>query len=307
MRRCAAVSPTAHHLALVLSLVGLGCLQPTTELEGDSMPLAEWCTDSLENITCRPQIACGVADPDAGCAAIVANARLRSAPDPCSPSLLAAVDAGSVRYDGRAAARCRQDALTRCEDPAPGRTDCAAVFVGTGAETTPCSFDAQCAAGLWCSFEGSVCPGVCRPRLVRGEVTTEPVACATETIESLDGGAYRCIDLPLEGQPCAHGPFCAGGLFCDTQTRLCTASLAVGAPCLSAQRCVPGASCVNGRCARFAPRGAACAPLFFATDLTLPPCQLGLACRAGLCGDLLQAGESCRAVDSHASRCPTPP
>ncbi len=240
---------------------------------------------------CRSQIACGLADPDAGCATIGANSRLARTIDPCPEALIAALDAGSVRYDGQAAARCLEDQQTLCEvrlEACPG----AAVFVGTRAEGASCALDQECSAGLWCSFSGTTCPGTCQKHAALGDVTTEPSACATETVLQLDGGSFRCINRLGAGQPCdpQSGAICSEGLSCEE--RACVPVAELGAACSATRRCRYGLVCVADRCATFARRGEPCSRLF-ASNPSTSPCQLGLACRGGRCGEAFRAGERC--------------
>lgn len=276
---------------ILFAVLGSGCFQPAAESQVEALPLAAWCADRSLDRQCRSQVACRIAAPDAGCADVSANARSVFESDPCPPSLFAFLDAGTVRYDGRAAARCLVSQRSACGELGTGRLACDAVLVGEGAVGAPCALDVQCAPDLWCDFTAGTCPGACRPRVAVGEVATNAAACASSFAERLDGGAYRCLDAARLGEACGAGLPCAGGLSCD-QGR-CASSLADGAACTDSQQCQPGATCAAGRCTPFAARGAPCASQFVPVTPEANRCQLGLACRGGVCGEPLREGESC--------------
>lgn len=278
--------------ALLLCLACTGCFTPTDQLPADTVPLETWCAGRSMDRMCRQQVACRIASPDAGCADIAANARPFSEPDPCSPSLRASLDAGTIRYDGRAAAQCLLGQRTSCDGSGAARLACDAVFLGQGSLGTSCTLDTQCAPDLWCDFTAGTCPGACQPRTSVGAVTTNAAACASDLARPLDGGTFRCLDVPRLGDACEAGLSCAGGLRCEGGR--CVASVEDGAACTDSRACRPGSTCVAGRCTPFAARGERCASQFFPVHPDANSCQLGLACRAGVCGEPLREGESCR-------------
>lgn len=265
--------------------VASGCLQPVDD--GASLPFDEWCATREDFFLCDGQAGCGVADPLADCADV--HAAVAGPVVGCEPALTDAVDAGRVRYDGKAAAQCRQRARTTC-DTSRRAWDCDGVFTGTKAVGEACALNAECRSGLWCDASVGTCPGVCAPVRGDGEAATASVQCASGWVGELADGGTACAPPPGPGDACI-GQLCRPGLSCVDG--LCVTPVAAGGAC-DGGPCVFGAVCVAGACTAWAKRGEACAAQFFPVDAGSPPCQLGLACRSGVCGDALRAGESCR-------------
>jgi hypothetical protein len=192
-----------------------------------------------------------------------------------------------VRFDGLAAERCEAALATGC-GAAP--ETCSEILVGAVPLGEACRTDFECVAGTFCDLDAQ-CPGVCRPQVGAGEVTTARAACAPGLVASTgaDGGV-QCLSLGAEGDDCSNRA-CASSLACSGE-RVCRPAVAVGGACDTARPCGPSALCVAGTCTRFAGRGEPCATQFLGSPMGAQ-CQLGLACRDGVCGELLRAGEAC--------------
>lgn len=281
----------APFLSVTVLLSASGCLQSVED--GASLPFDEWCATREDLFSCDGHVGCGVADPLARCADVHAN--VLGPVVGCGPALTEAVDAGRVRYDGKAAAKCRERARTTC-DATRLAWDCDGTFTGTRALGEACSLNAECGRGLWCDASVGTCPSVCAPVRGDGEAATTSVQCASGWLAGLSDGGTACAAAPGAGDACI-GPLCGPGLTCVNG--LCVTPVAAGGAC-DAGPCAFGSVCVAGVCHAWAKRGEACASQFFALDAGAPPCQLGLACRSGVCSDALRSGESCR---GEPSRC----
>lgn len=272
-------------LAVVVVLSAAGCFHPVED--GASLPFDAWCATREDFFLCDGQAGCGVADPLAHCADV--HSGVVGPIATCEPALAQAVDAGRVRYDGTAAAACRQRARTTC-DTTRRPWDCDGVFTGTMGQGEPCTMNVECRGGLWCDSSVGTCPGVCAPQRADGAAATSSVQCTSGWLGETPDGGTACAPPPGLGDPCL-GELCRPGLACLDGR--CVEPVAAGGAC-DARLCAFGSMCVAGRCTAWAKRGEACAAQFFPVDAGSPPCQLGLACRAGVCGDALRAGESCR-------------
>lgn len=273
--------------ALLFVCVATACLTPVSE-DSEGVPLATWCATRQADFTCNGQVGCGVAAPDAPCDDVAASVVGRT-DDNCTSTFVASVDAGRVRYDGAAAQKCRERARSTC-DLTRLSWDCEGAFVGTVAEGGACALTVECQPGLRCERQAA-CMGVCSRLLPDGAAVSSASACASGAAAAGADGGLRCAPVPREGQACLEG-VCGLGLSCQSGT--CALPPPRGGACDGGQACVFGTLCVQARCVAWAPRGAACASQFLPVDAGAPPCQLGLACRAGRCGDALRDGEPCR-------------
>src|SRR5262245_57360944 len=141
--------------ALAAALVAaLGCGD-----DGPSIPLAELHTESV-HAQCEYLVRCGLfTDPD------TCTAYFRV---PDERSLLAAIEAGKIRYDGAAAKRCQDTiAAGSCDltsRDARVRPACDAMFRGTLRAGAACGMDLECESGDCdlpsCPLD-TCCPGTC--------------------------------------------------------------------------------------------------------------------------------------------------
>lgn len=186
--------------------------------------------------------------------------------------LLAAVRAGTVRYDGAAARRCFDRMSATCVGLDTSLAEmCREVFTGTVAAGGRCHRQEECAGDAWCDHgSGAVreCPGTCRPRVALGARCNGDRECTTATASGLSRCAFSgamepvCVEVregapAAEGQPCGDIPLggnaesrvaCASGLLCRSdagaETRTCRAPVAPGGACSSDNACAAGTTCV---------------------------------------------------------------
>ena len=176
--------------------------------------------------------------------------------DATLPLWQAAIERGTLVYDGRQADEC----LAAVEAGSCGlserdQPECAALLEGAVAAGSPCTVEAECAGAAYCAFDGS-CPGTC---VARGSA----------------------------GAACNDDAHCVSGLSCQANTGRCQANGGPGAACegTSAPGCALPAICLGqdeeagtpGTCtllsdALSAPVGSACDPQ--AGRL----CEVGAAC-----------------------------
>jgi len=169
-----------------------------------------------------------------------------------------AIDAGTVKYDGKLAGSCIQamslGSCTVLDNQLP--EVCRQALAGTVATGGECNIDAECSGLSRCQISAGTCPGKCAPLASAG------VAC------NKDGD-------------------CARGLTCSAVTAHCSAPAAEGEPCKggSAAECKAGLLCIGnddgqkraGSCQTAAM--ALTQPLGQACDLQQGPwCAENLAC-----------------------------
>lgn len=262
------------------------------------VPLEE-LQQKREEASCRKAVRCGSASSRVDCANLWLNSpwsdTLGVGALETSWRLLRlrdAADAGLVRFDPTAAARCLETyaETSSCLDgwSAP---DCAEAFVGSVAEGQPCPDFGACGPGLVCVSAPVSCGGICRAWARVGQPPgnsfCEP---GTYTTQLVDGGercdpplpvGADCNPCSLTGDPgctaeCAEGSSCRpsfdGGQHCSAirvQARgeVCSEL----SPCAPEDLCWPAEAGVL-RCLARGDVGEPC-----------EPCLLGLSCKAGLC------------------------
>lgn len=182
----------------------------------------------------------------------------RAALDSGLRDLEAAVEAGTVKYDGKKAAKCLDIIANRnCADMHQ-RTieECEAALAGTVAAGGDCELDAECSGSMICEIADQ-CPGTCVERYGAGEVCAENDECADGLVCS--NATMRCIAPVGDGEACGGGiePDCDGGFLCvgedegNAQPGTCTpldevVQHGVGEPCSPSvgELCEEGLSCV---------------------------------------------------------------
>jgi hypothetical protein len=131
--------------------------------------------------------------------------------------LEAAVNAGDVKYDGKAAAACLGQIADRSCDDLLQRTNdtCDQALEGNVAVGGQCDFDFQCQGTAFCKI-AAACPGECTAR--------QPA-----------------------GSSCMGDDQCADGLLCSETTQACIAPVGAGQTCggASAPPCAPGYLCAG--------------------------------------------------------------
>ncbi len=217
---------------------------------------------------------------------------------PDEGELLAAIEAGKIRYDGASALRCL-DALAAlpCDEAsAEARAPieaCERMLRGQLEVGDACAFDGECASG---ACDEPVCPrdtccaGACLPTRVAAE--GEPCAtdgeCVRGTFCSSQGA---CTPPSARGQPCRLDAHCDHGLLCIGATELqdgaCRTAPLLGESCPYLRCAEVGARCGDAQlCVPVGLPGALCT-----TDADCSP--LTLCGPAGACIDVPHLGEPC--------------
>ncbi len=271
--------------AIVVGVLFVGCLEPSTECRGAScstgsvesaLPSGDLCAALAEELSCGQWKKCGLADPDAGCQAVLRGSR-NAPPSSCWHLERESVDAGRLRYDAKVARDCLTAHERRsCTDVAPIDA-CLKMWTGLQPVGASCTIDLDCVTGAWCDFTAT-CPGVCRALGQVGAIVSNYRGChPSSSAVSTDGG-WRCGPPALTGEPC--GDHFVLGKACAADEDVCVHPPDGG----------------TGRCERYVPR-----PLPAKSGEPCGrdrECQLGLACRPstqteGRCGALFAPGEAC--------------
>jgi hypothetical protein len=261
-------------LWVVLWLPLAGC-QDKPRGDG-SLPLAN-LVERGEQAVCSQEVRCG-GFPD------VASCIASSVWD--LGSLVVSINAGRIRYDGRAAAACIQALAAlgcnlgdRSDDAAPPA--CASAFMATVTVGGTCYLDDDCVSGNCsgkaCSLPVDCCPGTCAagPR-----VPTVPVG----------GSCYP----PGDSGNCAEGTYCdnmnAGGT-CVTGVGLgqpCDPDVVKSAGCQPPGLCRSSQSALGGTCMPPPAEGQSCEPGGALCNSSLDYCS-----NAGTCVPRLAVGMPC--------------
>ena len=259
-----------------------------------SIPFEEFRTEELR-ARCDYLVRCGLFADHARCTTYFPVALF--VPFPPDESLVAAIGAGKVNYDGAAALQCTEQLAERsCDLTArEGREPlvCDRVFRGQVQVGELCTFDRACASGsclLPACPPGSCCPGECEPgqRNPLGSACQSDVQCVAETF---CGPERTCVALVERGGPCRSDAQCAYGLGCAGKTALmdgtCEELPLIGNACVGLRCAEAGAICnADGMCVAAGLAGDAC--------MTDGDCSTFAQCGpAGTCIDIPQLGDAC--------------
>jgi hypothetical protein len=220
---------------------------------------------------CNQAVRCGLVDDLITCDKLrpITNATTLA-----DPSVIAAVEAGLIGYDGNAASECLAGLTASCDRTAPLRNypaACDQVFTAKVADQGTCEISQEC-IGAYCSVTCTTmcCPGTCI-------------------------GATPPPPRPALGQSCMNNPSCIDS-YCDT-TYTCVALVAPGGPCNGDQQCQVGSICMAASCTQLASEGGACQT---ATDCRNigDHCGSDHTCaRYALTGGLCPVGDECTPYD----------
>lgn len=264
-----------------------------------TLPRAEYC-DRLNAELCSFYQRCGMAAPDAGCAAILAPSNGQPIRGTCSLE--------GAPFEASAAEACLGEVREwGCGDQPRSLCDPAARAVGA-----PCTVN--CALGL-------TCVGAC------GEKTCQPACKSLDPADCVPSGiggpcskgckpGLRCVDNACRETPrideiaclfpsdcpwtsaCKYEPSsgerrcrmfnlcgCLRGQCLDSAKTSCTRIGDLGETCTpdpGGWPCIPGAECFNGLCTKLNEEGGPC------------PCVLGVSCINGQCArERRPAGMEC--------------
>jgi len=168
----------------------------------------------------------------------------------------AAVEAGTIRFDGAAAYRCLEETLARgCERAEPAAPSCAEVLVGQVGPEDPCMISDECVEGGVCGFDPSCadecCAGACRllpgPAEVGESCVNQNVDCVEGAYCARDPMTFQrtvCTAQVAIGGACSDSNMCEDAGFCNFNNGLCEPRLGEGASCFGAgNACAEGLRC----------------------------------------------------------------
>jgi hypothetical protein len=264
--------------------------------------------DQFLDATCANAVECEAQPDTATCRASV------FLDDGQIDTLLNAVAAGTVDFDGDAAAACVDArANAGCEFPGfYGEDPCSQVFTGTLARGAACIVDAECQGQDLCTPTDSACdpdtaccPGTCTAGVtivdIGGTCGDDLVCDSAVAFCSIPDGAATgtcTAPNPTEGAACVDLDGCANPMYCDlfAQAATCTVAPGTGEDC-SNDELLPCTDSrdfcddVTGKCVAAVDVGGAC-------DETAGTFCVGFAaCVANVCVDRPSIGETCDTAD----------
>lgn len=298
-------SSTVGRLLVVLALAGCPAPGGGDGGTGGGAPLTfdQYCAANCSGVE-----RCGVFETTAGCEAFLSRPNVFTQCELLRPS----VKDDRIAFDGAAAGRCAEEAMTSASCTQTLPSSCQEIFSGRVGLDGGCYRPEDCVTGTYCETMVSpppvqkVCPGRCLARVGAGTVVNSSAAC----LENLgarfvgDGGRFALVCEPLAalGEPCGgfQGDYCRAGQFCNEG--VCEAQHGANAVCPSDDGGLSSALVENVFCEpslRCQPDGTGrriCAALA-ALGQRCGWCRLDLRCVAadggGVCAPLGLPGESC--------------
>src|SRR5882724_7031939 len=185
---------------------------------------------------CEFQAKCGEAKDVAACLSVH-----WSGPTSTSATVLAAIKAGRIKYDGDLARRCLDELGSRSCDVTTVSYHsypeaCLSVFQGTLHSGAACADSGECLS-QHCAIPAcnmACCSGTCQgdDPPVLGKVGA---SCATnffcEAQAFCESTSLTCVALKRLGESCTDGFSCADGLYCLHSTKTCGPLPGLGEPC----------------------------------------------------------------------------
>jgi hypothetical protein len=220
-------------LLLLIGAMACSSSTPTTSA-GTGLPMDQ-LAPTFARVQCKKLFEC--------CNAEEQKEVFRSAPgttEATCPALLekqlelskftAAVQAGTMTYDGRSAERCVAEfsalSCAQMENAAP--LSCQLVFKGTRPDGQACTGTEHniCASGFCAGTNGGSMAGTCQKEPTIGQACPEG-RCASGTF---CGSSNVCMAPQVNGAPCFGGSECQSGI-CDRATMQCSATTMSGSTC----------------------------------------------------------------------------
>jgi len=267
---------------LWLSSVFFACSGSSSSSSETPIPLAQLPAE-LARSFCAAEQACNpffynVAFTNTDCAALVTQEFTQASYN----DIQAAVNAGTIKYDGTLARTCANDIASGSCAVLDNLTpdSCQKALSGSAATGAACDIDQECVGVARCDTSGNVCPGKCAPR------ASEGVACAADGDCVLGAVCskvtQKCVAPAMAGEDCGGGVAgnCASGLLCigddasSNKAGKCQTSTAAlvgqaGDACdlQAGPWCADGLSCVvqsvsagklSSKCQPIAPSGGSC-------------------------------------------------
>lgn len=228
-----------------------------------------------------------------------------------------AVAAGTVQYDASKLSTCL-DAIRNSGCGFLGTrlsVLCADALHGTVKAGSSCTFNGQCAPGLFCQM--TQCPGVCTSLYAQGHACTTDDECMSGLQCDDNGtcapissfqvtGAINAACDPAAAQFCQTGLVCAltslspAQWKCEQPATGSTCHLAIPEGCPSGQYCKLGSGSVDGTCTALPAVGSACADRF--PNDTNPVCPIDSVCSMGTCKAYASLGSPCAANEECYSK-----
>jgi len=184
---------------------------------------------ALVNAYCNLYVNCGLLEDQATCRSLDVDVDIDA-------DLLAAVEAGKVKYDPQKARECLSGLGASCERGAATTSSeaCDQTFTGTVAGGGQCAIDEECVSR---QCDVPACPDACCQGTCTGDAPTP---------------------RPHAGESCATNSQCVDS-YCDIDTTTCTAYKPIGEACTSTTQCGL-AVCANQICTARPGPGEACTP-----------------------------------------------
>jgi hypothetical protein len=245
----------------VLGLLGVGCSPSNSGgVDAAPVPLAQLPEQYADVI-------CDTVGPCCRSAGIAYDSNTcKSAAKALFQGFVQMSNTPGTTYDAAAAGRCKaavQTALQSCTNFDDGTTGvaCAYIFVGSVPLGGACQQDSDCADHGGCGLDPNSPDGtsmVCVAALGEQAHAQAGAACNGDCIQSTDGD-IECTSGGIAGGGSAGGGsggggsatpgicYASDGLFCGTQTQVCTPFAKIGEACED-QGCVAGAFCDLGKC-----------------------------------------------------------
>lgn len=214
------------------------------------------------------------------------------------PAYRAAIDDGTLVYDGARVADCEAAlrevgcglTVTRFQDL------CEGALGGTLAAGAACSIDEECMGDSFCDHTGGACPGTCQARGAAGAACIDDAGCLSGLVCSAGtcrapGGAGASCEGATNVR-CGAGTICLGSDAATMRAGTCRTvdeafAAALGASCSpDGQLCDEGFSCSLDTVTAGVP-----------SFVCVAPAASGGACRIAI-PDACPAGEYCAGVDA---------
>lgn len=258
-------------------------------IDAGSIPLSQLCTEYIDAI-CDFYTRCGYTQTKAGCIQLTTQKFNPWFQMTCLQDEKAAIAAGRLAYDDRAAAAClyRVRNSTSCSSNQLMYPECQALLRGRVTDGG-CAASYECDSSAYCDSTLGMCPGRCLPKKPAGADAGADRECQTgyysydghcrlyaltglscaplsgsSTPQQCRPGEATCVmgicQAPrMDGYPCAGDSDCAFPLRCNDMR--CSLGSGVGQVCrytAPTQACKLDLACANP----FGPDGGTCAPFF---------------------------------------------